>query len=183
MKISYQIKEDDYLVHQLYTASKSRSIKRKRIVFWLIVPLAYASLGYLTYFQFRQHDVGYVMAGLSMFWLIVYPFYSSWNYKRHYRKHINKHLKGQFDQIVNLELGTDYISIQDAKQNRSNIVFSSLKEIVEIPSHFLIRLSNSSSIILPKREFTDIKELQKFLGLIVTRHKIVFKKEANWKWK
>lgn len=97
MKISYQIKEEDYLIHQLYTASKSRIIKRKRIVFWLMVPIAYASFAYLTYFQFRQYDVGYFMGGQALFWLVLYPFYSKWNYKRHYRKHINEHLKGQFD--------------------------------------------------------------------------------------
>lgn len=183
MQISYQIKEEDYLTHQLYTASKSKAIKRKRFVFWLIAPLAYASMGYLSYFQFRQYDVGMVMGGLSIFWLITYPFYSRWNYKRHYSKHIKKHLKEQFDQQVSLELADKHLVISDAKDNSNKIAFSTLKEIVELPDHFLIRLAASSSIILPKREFKEIKELQKFLGLIVTRHKVPFRKDIKWKWR
>ncbi|CAG5081625.1 YcxB family protein [Parvicella tangerina] len=183
MKISYQIKEEDYLTHQLYTASKTKKIRRKRIVFWLIVPVAYASAGYLSYFQFRQHNVGLVMFGLAIFWLLFYPFYSRWNYKRHYRNHIQKHLKGQFDQVVSLELGDNRLIIQDAKGNNSNIKYVSVKEIVELPDHFLIRMQTNSSIIFPKREFKDIKELQKFLGLIVTRHKVSFRKDVKWKWR
>lgn len=183
MKISYQIKEGDYLTHQLYTASKSNSIKRKRRVFWFIVPFAYGLFGYLSYFDFKQPNIAYVMGGLALFWLIFYPFYSKWNYKRHYTKHINENLKGQFDQVVNMELGNEFVTIRDAKGNNSNITYDSLKEIIELPEHFLIRLATSSSIILPKREFKNIKELQKFLGLIVTRHKTPFKKDVQWKWR
>lgn len=123
------------------------------------------------------------MGGLALFWLIFYPFYSKWNYKRHYTKHINENLKGQFDQVVNMELGNEFVTIRDAKGNNSNITYDSLKEIIELPEHFLIRLATSSSIILPKREFKNIKELQKFLGLIVTRHKTPFKKDVQWKWR
>jgi len=183
MKISYKIKEVDYLTHQLYTASKSKLVKRKRFIFWFIVPLAYGLFGYLAYFDFRQYDVSYVMGGLGIFWLVCYPFYSRWNYKRHYSKHINEHLKGQFDQIVNLELGDEHVSIHDAKGNNSNIAYSSLKEIVELPNHFMVRMESNSSIILPKREFKNIKDLQKFLGLIVTKQNVPFRKELKWKWR
>lgn len=183
MKISYQIKEGDYLTHQLYTVSKSKPIRRKRLLFWLIAPIAYASFGYISYFQLRQYDVGMVMGGLAIFWLIAYPFYSKWNFKRHYSKHIKTHLKDQFDQTVALELGDKHLIIKDAKDNSSNIAFDSLKEIVELPDHFLIRLAANSSIILPKREFEEIQELQKFLGLIVTRHNTPFRKDLKWKWR
>lgn len=183
MKISYKIKEEDYLTHQLYTASQSKLVKRKRFIFWLIVPFAYGVFGFLSYFDFRQPNIAYVMAGLALFWLVIYPFYSRWNYKRHYSKHINEHLKGQFDQMVDLELTDKNVSIQDAKGNRSEITFESLKEIVELPDHFFIRLENNSSIILPKNEFKNIKELQKFLGLIVTKHKAPFRKDVKWRWK
>jgi hypothetical protein len=158
-------------------------VKRKRLVFWLIVPFAYAIFGYLAYFDFRQPNMAYVMAGLAGFWLITYPFYSRWNYKRHYRKHINEHLKGQFDQVVNLEINDQHLTILDAKGNNSNITYASIKEIVELPHHFLIRLATGSSIILPKREFKEIKELQKFLGLIITKQKVPFNKDDKWKWK
>ncbi len=183
MKISYQIKEEDYLTHQLYTASQSKRVKRRRLVFWLIVPFAYALLAYLLYFNYRQLRMSYTIGGLATFWLLAYPFYSRWNYKRHYSKHINEHMKGQFDQVVTLELGKEFVTIQDAKGNNSNITYSSVKEIVELPELFLIRLETSSSIILPKREFRDIKELQKFLGLIVTKHKTKFRKDIKWKWR
>lgn len=183
MILQYKIREEDYLTHQLYMASKSKSIKRKRITFWIIVPFAYALFAYLSYFDFRQPNMAYVMVGLAFFWFILYPFYSKWNYKRHYSKHINENLKGQFDQLVKLELNDQNISIKDEKGNKSEISFPTLKEIIEIPEHFLIKLTSNSSIILPKKEFSDIKEVQKFLGLIVKRHNIPFCKETQWKWK
>lgn len=183
MKISYEIKEQDYLTHQLYTASASKLVKRKRLTFWLIVPISYGILAYLSYFNFKQLNMAYVMGGLALFWLCTYPFYSRWNYKRHYKKHINENLKRQFDQVVNLELRDQHLTITDTKNNSSNITFNSLKEVVELPEHFLVRLESNSSIILPKREFADIKELQKFLGLIVTKHKVPFRKDIKWKWR
>ncbi|MCB9195098.1 MAG: YcxB family protein [Flavobacteriales bacterium] len=183
MEINYHIKEIDYLTHQLYNASRNKRLKKKRNFIWLVIPFIYGGFGYMAYFHLKQPNLGKGFMILGSFWLVTYPFYSRWNYKRQYRNHIKDNLKAKIDQKVTLIESPSHIIIKDQQDNQSKIAYESLKEIVELPQHFLILLNTNSAIILPKDEFKDIKELQLFLGRMVKNHKVKFSKELNWKWR
>lgn len=182
MQISYQIKEEDYLVHQLYKASKDKKLRRKRISTWILITLLYAALGYTCYFHLRQYDLGMGFGILAVFWLATYIFYAKWSYKRKLAKHIRQHLKSQMDQKVILQRTPSNLSIEDQKNNKSNIPYSSIKEMIELPSHFLITTQKGSALMIPKIQFSDRRKLLIFLGYLVKDHQVNFKKELDWKW-
>ena len=72
MTIEYTIEEADFLTHQLYIASRSERIKRKRKRSRLLVPIAYLVIGLYFYLQ-QQQNLGYAFFLIGILWFFFYP--------------------------------------------------------------------------------------------------------------
>jgi len=161
MKFEYKINEQDYLGFQLFTASKSpRITKRKRNgqVLFTLAMILFAVLFYLNgntpmtiYFVFAA-----IICGLF------YPKYFKWMYKRHYQKYIRENFSKMFGQTEILEIRASYILTKDIS-GEGRINLTGIEKVDETNNHFFIKIITGISIIIPKR---DIKNPNEFRSAI-----------------
>lgn len=180
--ITYIIKESDYLTYQLFAASKSKSVNRRRKIGWFLVPTIYIVFGVLSFILGNQKNIAIVFGGLAFFWLMIFPFYSRWVYKQKYRKYIKQNHKEMFDRPVTLSIRDNKIHITDDK-NESFISYSEIMMIAEIDTHLFIRLKTGSSIIIPKEHISDFVMLAKLIQQISKSTGLKLHKDLKWKWK
>ena len=87
MELNYVIAEEDYIIFNLFTASKSKAIKKKRKSSWIYVTLTFVMLSGL-FFESHNSVLGYSFLILGILTLLFYPLYLKSYYKKFY---INYH--------------------------------------------------------------------------------------------
>ena len=182
MTYSFTIDETDYLTHQLFIASTSKTTNANRRRSWALITVTFLLLAWLFHNSLNESLRNYflVVAGIC---LIFYPFYSRWRYKKHYRKHVRLNHANSFGQTVYIEFLEGHILTKDDEDSESKINLSYVVSLNELPEHFLIQIKGGQSLILPKQKIghveklrTDLVELAKKVGLQLTDH-------TQWKWK
>ncbi|MGZ3901513.1 MAG: hypothetical protein ACXVC7_01735 [Bacteroidia bacterium] len=171
--------ENDFLVFQLYTASKSQRIKNARIRSWIITTLSFLCFAYF-FFDKNDDALGYFFLAFSGFSLIFYPFYSAWRYKRHYLKFIRDTHKNRFEEKSEIEFNDDAI-VTKAKSGEVKINKKEIEEINEIKDFYFIKTRAGYSLIISKSKTTDLNKINheiKSLTDTGIKHNI----ELNWKW-
>jgi hypothetical protein len=175
--------ENDYLIHQLYTASKTPRIKRARIRGWILTTVAFLSMTYL-FFENGNDLLGFYFLFASLLSLVLYPFYSRWRYKRHYKRFIADTYKNRFGEECTLEINEDVILTKD-RTGEAKINSSEIEEISEIRDFYFLRLRTGGSLIISKVK-TDAQELVKLqegLKVLADKKGIKHNVELNWKWR
>lgn len=177
MKLEYKIEEQDFLDFQLFAASKSDRINKKKRNGWLI--LTVGSIAITIYFFLKQNDILTIYFGLATLIVgIFYPKYFTWRYKKYYKKHIRENYSKRFDEMELLEFRDDSIYTED-KIGEGRINLSEVEKIDETLNHFFLKISTGQSLIIPKKEIEEITELrQMFLNLGLNVNS-----DLNWKWK
>jgi len=177
MKIEYKIEENDFLDFQLFAASKSERIMKKKKTGWIF--LTAGSLTGSIYFYLQQNIAMTVyFAVITIICGLFYPKYFNWRYKKHYKNYIKDNYQKRFGQIENIEITEEYIYSKD-KTGEGKIKLTEIDEVSETQNHFLLKVSTGMSLIIPKREIKNIDLLKiKFneIGLNVID-------ELSWKWK
>ncbi len=178
MKLEYKLNADDFLTHQLYSSSKSESQKKSRNRARIIWPIVYTLFGLFLYYR-DDTVLGPIMfSGLGILWLLFYPTYSKWRYKKHFEKHVHENYKNMIGQTVEFEFSMETVTIKD-HTSESSIKVSELKTFVETRNHFFITLTTGLSIIIPKRV---VENLPAFF-LKMEDLKVDYLDELNWVWK
>lgn len=176
MKFEYKIEKDDFVDFQLFTASKSERIHRRKRNTWFFLTLS--AVIATVYFYANQNNVMTVYFGVvSVLFGIFYPKYFKWIYKRHYKKHINEYYANRFGQTITLEIADNHIHLKD-KTGESKLNLSEIEKVDETNNHFFVKISSGISIIIPKSEIENIDELReklKSIGLNIND-------ETHWKW-
>ena len=176
MKAEYTIQEDDFLSHQLFTASKSKRINKKRKRDWALLIIGFAICGGVFYFQANLAMALY----FGLFTLatgLFYPKYFNWRYKKHYSNYIKEHYQKRFGETAILEINSDNILTKD-KIGEGKINIKEIEEINETQNHFFIKISTGASLIIPKKEITNtncLKEEFENIGVHINN-------ELTWKW-
>src|SRR5687768_16831339 len=97
MTLTYQLDQNDFLQHQLFLASKTGRIKKKRTKSWLTV----SGCMFLLSFIFYQSDnsfLSYYFLAFGIVTVFLYPLYQRQQYKNHYAKFIADTYKNRFGQ-------------------------------------------------------------------------------------
>ena len=181
MNLKYSLDKDDYLQYQLYISSTTKSIKNKRLHNWVIVTFIFVILSILFY----QTDNKFLMYSFFVFaiiTLIFYPLYQRSQYKRHYEKFIDETYKNRFDKESNVIFKDVNLETFDLT-GESKINYSSLEKIIEISSHFFLKIKTGGSLIIPKSKVEDIEKVRTELRALSEKIKIDYSAELNWKWK
>lgn len=172
------LNEEDFLTYNLYTASKSKRIKKKRISEWILTTVIFLGLsvilneeGFLEYYFM-------ILAGLTLF---LFPIYTRWRYKNHYLKYIRENFKNRFGEVASLEFSEDLILTKDRTgEAKTNI--SEIEELNEISTHLFIKLRTGQAFIIPKRTVT-FDTFKKELLENVVAGKLVWNEELKWRWR
>ncbi|MDR6562862.1 MULTISPECIES: YcxB family protein [unclassified Arcicella] len=181
MTIDYKIDEKDFLIHQLYLASKSDRIRKKRQRNKVIVPTIYLILGLLLFLG-DKFLLAIIFVILGVLWYFIYPIWEKRHYINHYTSFIKENLSDRLDRITTLEFNNDYIL---AKQNgsESKILTIELEEICEIPTIILVRLKSGLFYILPKDKISNIDNLTVRLKELADYLRIKYSIDEKWEWK
>ena len=183
MNIHYSISETDYLTHQLYTASKSRQIIKKRTRSKILFPLFYCLFALWGLFK-GQYILAVIFFTLALIWYVFYPLWENRYYRKYYQTFIKENYEKKCGITTELSFGNDCISLKDYV-SEGKIQTSEIEAINEIPSLILIKLKSGISIILPKDKIMDAE-----VDTVITRLKeltahlnINYNHEPDWHWK
>lgn len=181
MTIEYKIDENDFLNYQLYVASKSERIKKKRLRSKVIVSLIYVAFGLLFFFE-DKHLLTILFFIIGFFWFFLYPLWEKKHYIKHYKGFIKENYQERLDRTATLELNNEVII---AKENgsESKVLTTELEEIAEIPSTIFIKLKGGQSFILPKSKIANIDNVRARLKELANYLKITYSIDEKWEWK
>ncbi len=177
MKLEYVIEENDFLDFQLFTASKSKRINKKKKNGWLLLTISAIVMG--IYFYMNQNMLMTIYFGIvSLTCGLFYPKYFKWRYKKHYKAYINENYSKRFGLIEIIEINDNYILSKD-KIGEGKIKLSEIETINETGNHFFLKVSTGMSLIIPKDRINNPNKVRsefEKLGLKINN-------ELNWKWK
>lgn len=172
--------KEDFLRFQLYTASKSKRIKNRRLRSWIFTTLFFVLMVLIT--SENEDSFLYIyFAAAACANFILYPYYTRWRYKMHYKKHIEDHYETKCGVESLFTITSEYILSQD-HTGESKIMISEIKEIIEIEKDIFIKIKSGEAFIIPKR-IPDIGQLSKELKILCNSKEINWNTELEWKWK
>lgn len=163
MKLEYALSLDDYYEHQLYQASQSKVLKKRRRRNQLSVPVLYAGLAIWVYYKQQN----WVNSGIFLFsgllWYFFYPIYANWSAKRFYKKYIGERYVDQANIPVTIEL-TDTGITGNEEFIESKILNEEFDEVTELPNQYSLKMKNGQSLIIPKRAIDDVELFKEYLS-------------------
>lgn len=177
MTLEYKIDEQDFLDFQLFTASKSDRINKKKRNGWILLTIG--SIVVALYFYLNENVAMTIYFGLvAIACGLFYPKYFKWKYKKHYKPYIKENYSKRFGQIEALEINNDYIFSKD-KTGEGKINISEIERVDETDNHFFLKISTGLSLIIPKKELENVDELRENFKEI----RLTVNNETNWTWK
>ncbi len=181
MKIEYVLTEDDFLTHQLYSASQSPQVRRKRRRSQLILPVLYLLFAAVLGWE-QRYEFAAVILGIALIWYFLYPVYTRYAYRRHYRSYIRQNYGRNNGKMLTLMLEREqFTASQEGLSNR--IETTQLERIDEIPQALYVRLKTGPSFIFPKHRIAEIEALISFLKELSVSLGIPYTEHHDWKWR
>lgn len=181
MTINFKIDEKDFLRHQLFIASKSNRIKKKRLRNKILVPLIYFVFGVMCFIE-KNYFVMFLFFIFGLLWFLIYPIWEKRHYIKHYECFIKENFKERFDKNLILEFSDDFIVAKD-DGSESRVSTKEIEDIVEIPSTIFVRLKGGQSFILPENKIVNIDDVKVRLKELAVYLDIKYNFEENWEWK
>ena len=181
MTLTYQLDQNDFLQHQLFLASKTERVKKKRTTSWLTVSGTMFLLGFL-FFQSNNPMLGYYFLALGIIALLFYPLYQRHQYKKHYARFIAETYKSRFGQTANLHFSEHAIETSDSS-GEAKINLSELEHVTETGDYFYPKLKIAGHLIIPKSKISNVYQFRQELKQLCQRLGINFIEELSWKWK
>lgn len=181
MTIDFKIDENDFLTHQLFVASKSDRIKKKRQRSKIIVPLIYLAFGLLFLLQDKV-SLTIIFFIIGLLWFFIYPIWERRHYIKHYKGFIKENYKERLGRTATLEFNNDYILAKD-NGSESKVLTTELEEIYEIQTTIFVRLKGGQSFILPKDKIENLDNLKAILKELANYLKINYEIDEKWEWK
>ncbi|GAA4139037.1 hypothetical protein GCM10022216_16740 [Sphingobacterium kyonggiense] len=180
MDISYILREEDYLQFNLYVASNSKVVKRRRILSRYVVPAAYLIFALISFYM-NAMIMGVIFLIFSILWVLLFPAYEVKKYVKAYKKYIQSNLSRSLNNQVELKVKDDFIYLND-HTSEHKISIASLYELVELPSIFLLSSDVGSAILIPKDQI-DVSLVKQNLMDLSRTHKIPLIEKLDWKWR
>lgn len=177
MEFTYKLDANDFLQYQLFTASKSDKIAKKRLYGWLIFTLAASIFAIYCYFN-NSTSLAIYFGVIASVWGVFYPKYFNWKYVKHYTDFINKHYSNRFGKITTVSFSKGYIIATD-ESGEGKIKTSEIVNVNETGTHFFITFLSGTSLIMPKRDLQNTEELRNKIMKIG----LTISKELDWAWK
>jgi Ca2+/Na+ antiporter len=178
--MKFILNKKDFLRFQLYTASKSKSVRKRKIAGWIIVTSFFIILAIL-FLNYKDNFLTYYFLIIAILTLVLYPTYIKWVYKRHYSKLVDEYYKNKIEIESEISFTDEFICIID-QSGEVKIKLSEIEEINEIGESLYLKIKNGVSLIFPKNS-PDFDEFESELTEVVKKLSIAWNKELNWRWR
>jgi hypothetical protein len=172
--------KEDFLRYQLFTASKSKQIKNRRIRTWILLAFSFLVLGIVLY-QHTDRFLSYYFIAFSIATFIFYPFIQRRLYKRYYKKHIEDNYANRIGLESDLGFEDEFIVSKGANQE-GKIKLTEIEEINEISDNLFIKIKTGESLIIPSR-LLEYNQLKRQLKDLIKPLGVSWKENFDWKWK
>jgi len=172
--------KDDFLRFQLFTASKSKRIKNKRIRGWILTTFSFLCLGFILS-ENEDKFLSYYFFIIAVISLFFYPLYNRWRYKKHYAKYIEENYKNRMGVECEISINGEYLNTKD-HTGEGKIKLIEIEEINEIAEDLFIKVKSGENLIIPRR----IDSYDNFIAELkdtTKDSKTEWNDELNWKWK
>ncbi len=180
MELNYALDENDFLEHQLYTASKSKNIRNQRRMSLTIVIVFFLILLISKYNSTESFPIFLLLIYIAL--IVAYKFYETYRYKNHFKKFINENYKERFGIMSKLNFAEAQI-IEESELGESKVNYESLAEINETKNYYFLKLITSQSLIIPKNKIQDIQQFNSRMDEIKSKYNLKRNVELDWKWK
>lgn len=177
--IKFKLIEEDVLINQLYRASVTKSIIKRRRFYRILVPILYLLLSTIQFLS-GDIDVPIIFIIIAIIWFLFYPRYSKRRYRKYYINWIKENSSGVLDREVTIGLNEEKLTISD-EMKETTMLLEEVNSIVEIKNHFLLGLLSGGYIIIPKIDIEgDVTTLIEQLSHV---RSLEIKKSLDWQWK
>jgi hypothetical protein len=179
--VEYPLQADDYLQYQLYVASKSKRIQKKRKNSKIGLPIIYIFFSIVIYF-YSNSLLSFLFIAIAIAWYFLYPVWEKHHYIKHYKDFIDENYKANKEEKIVLEVNETYLFIKN-NGSESKVNCSEIATITELNQYLYIHLNSGQTLIVPKSRTNNLDELIATLKLIEKKYSIEYKTEPNWEWK
>jgi hypothetical protein len=181
MKIEFTYTANTLLAYQLFVASKSKRVQKRRAKGKIFLLLIYLALG-LFIWQKNGTLTGAVFFLVCMPLYFLYAYMERRQYVNHFRSFIKENFKDRLDRTTALNFREEQIEMTDG-QNESVIPLTELESIQEIGTLFSLFMKNGQSLLIPKEAVSSTENLEPFFRQLADRLHIPYQQELDWKWK
>jgi len=171
------LSETDHITYQLYEASTNPAKRKQRKKSFLIL-LALALLVIVIGYQKEDNFLMYYGLFCSILVICFGNVYIRWRHKKHYTKYVKNKLKGLPEETVKLEISEEQIKVIDRVSDTS-LKIAEIILVDEIKSHYFLKLSTGSSIVIPKSNPALNKEVAAMIGNFNIQRRIML----DWSWR
>jgi hypothetical protein len=183
MKIEYKLDENHYLTYQLYTASVSKVLLKKRKRNKIILPVLYLLFAAMILLVYRKFNWSiYFLIITAILWYCYYPKWEKRRYIRYYKNFIKEEFGNRFNKIITVEIEDEYLLATD-DGSETKISTKELEKVTELSTIVLIKLKNGTSIIFPKDKMGNIEEVIIRIKKLADHLNIPYTTDLNWEWK
>ncbi|MDH6310810.1 Ca2+/Na+ antiporter [Dysgonomonas sp. PFB1-18] len=181
IELEFNLNEEDHLNLQLYAASQNPLIKKQRKRRAFLISGLFVLFGIVSFYSLSSY-AGCIYIVLGVIFFILYPFYSTWLYKRHFKRHVKQYYDQAASNHISMKIDDENIMTYDAK-GESTIKIKSLIEIIEISDYFYLQLSKAAYHVIPKKKINSVELLRQHLIKCANAYNIPVTIDLNWKWK
>ena len=176
MNYQYQIKENDLLEFQIYTASKSERINRKKKAGRIIMTII-ALFIVLNFYSASNIPMTIYFSILAVLLWVFYPRYFKWRYTKMYSDFIVENYAIRIDQTEFIEIHKDHIFVKD-NTGEGEVNLSDIESLIDVQNSVYVKFTMGTALIMPKDQVLNYSEIiddYKALG-------IDYIDERAWKW-
>ena len=181
MTIQFTLRESDLLEYQLYVASQTEIVRKRRLRTRLLIPIMYF---FLSFFGFLTNKavMSIVFIVVAILWYFLYPIRDRKRHIKYYQQFIQEHFRERIGNKVELILSLESLETKEIA-SESKYALSEVEHIVELKTTILIRLKGNKAFILPKDQITQPNELNTILQQIAKKASVTFDQFPEWEFK
>ncbi|MGY6647434.1 YcxB family protein [Wenyingzhuangia sp. IMCC45574] len=158
MTIKYTIEEEDFLSYQFFFLSENKRFNLINKYMKYILSAVFVIQAISTFSRGDATLGGFFIFLATLCFLYLDKFYNK-RIKKLLLKSIRQNSANRFGTKEELQFNADFLNFIYA-DGESKIETSALVEIVEIKTHFFIKIAQNQAYVLPKRELNNIDELK-----------------------
>jgi hypothetical protein len=177
----YSIEKNDFLTFQLYTASKSERLIKKRKNSKNHVPIIYLVCSIL-FLLVAKYILASVFFVIGILWFFIYPIWEKTYYYNHYKSFEEDRDKTRRDGTCKIEINEGFI-FSKSDDNESKFSTKGIISISELSNLILINFTGGQSIIIPKDKISIPKaSVILFFKELANSLKVPYTDDNNWIW-
>ena len=177
----FQYTEEDLLTHQLFLASQSSSVRKRRAKGKMFLMLIYMGLG--LFIWSRNGPVAaaaYFILCLPLYFL--YAYMEKKQFERHFRTAVQSTLKEYPDQKLSVTFNDQ--SLQLRMGEHENIIpIKEITDVSELTNIYSFSTESGQSFYIPKKISNSAEDATTFIPDWSRNKQVAFSSQLAWRWK